>query len=565
MRHLPLIFSASVALFGSSRSVAQDAAHPAMRVRVTTPEIKDVADWRLAALDEKPGDEVFVVTVGGVLETLALSDRKSAPVRAKSGLVQDPTHCVLAFDPLQKGARSRLFVASQRGVERYDPDATGSLSAAPQPIAPRTKLRMRTGRPTFAPLVQDVNGDGMTDLIVPNGSALEVWIQTVSTGDAQERTFVKAATVQVRTSSNESMDADDLSDNLESSILIPSLKLSDVNGDGRPDLLVEDGQRRAFHLVRADGVIPPLPDVTVDLSTFRDTTARGEIALGRTLAGSDRAVYESRDLDGDSIPDAVIAQGRKVWVFRGTKDGPQFTEPSNVLKAADDITAVLVLNLDQDDKPDLLLVRIQVPSLGTLLRGLVSSWEVEMNAVGYQNTGGGKFDTAPKWKNTITFQAPSILSIVKEPEKLLARFEGVGRKFRSPAEGDFDGDGKGDVALVSEDGTSLDVWRGDAQSVRDTARSNDEVLRRVLFEDENSTWDIERILAWLSSFGEQRVAQITGGKAPDVRFPLRSAAAWRLASLAPGDVDGDGRMELVLAYEAVEGESRMLFDLVEWN
>jgi hypothetical protein len=426
-------------------------------------------------------------------------------------------------------------------------------------------MRVRTGQPTFAPLASDVNGDSRTDLIVPNRSALEVWVQTVSTGENAGIAFTKVATVQVRVLSTEATDDENLSDDLENSLFIPSLQLADVNGDGRADLLVEDGEKRAFHLVRPDGSIPPTPDVSVDLAIFKDTTARGELAFGRTLAGSDRAVYASRDLDGDKIQDAVIAQGRKVWVFHGNAQGPQFTEPSNVLKAADDVTTAMVLQLDDDERPDLLLLKVQVPSLGTILRGLVSTWDVEMNAVGYKNTGERKFDTTPKWRSTITFTVPSILSIAKDPEKLLTRFEDVGRKFRSPAQADFDGDGARDVALVAEDALMLDVWRGAAANAQQGTESTDETLRRILFDDANKNWDIDRVVAWLSSFGEQSVTQITGGRQPDARIALRDKKVWRLASLSPGDVDGDGRAEIVLCYEAVDRSGRSVFDVVGWK
>ncbi|MDZ4772363.1 MAG: VCBS repeat-containing protein [Planctomycetota bacterium] len=556
MRQLPLIFVATL--------IAQSGAAELV-VRSSTPEIEHCADWKLAPLDGAPGVELFVVTREGVLETFSFAKRDAGPTRAKTGRIADAAHCALALEVLQTDSKTGLFVASPRGVERLEPDATGSFEGAAVLLAPRAKMTVRTGRPTFAPLAVDVNGDGRTDVIVPKGNALEVWVQNVATGAGSDVEFAKVATVQVRVSSSESTDAGDLSDDLESSLQIPSLHLADVNGDGRDDLLVEDGQKRAFHLVRVDGSIPAVPDVSVDLAIFKDTTARGELTLGRTLAGSDKAVYESRDLDADGIPDAVIAQGRKVWVFHGSKAGPQFTEPSNVLKAADDVTAAMVLKLDDDERPDLLLVRVVVPSLGTILRGLVSSWEIEMNAVGYQNSGERKFDTTPKWKSRITFTVPSILSIAKDPEKLLTRFEGVGKKFRLPAEGDFDGDGAADVALVSEDATTLDVWRGSgaASAVDDDA--NDQTLRRVLFEDENRAWDLDRLVAWLSSFGEQRVALVTGGREPNARHALRSKTEWRLASLAPGDVDGDGKSEIVLSYEALDGSGRAVFDVVAWK
>jgi hypothetical protein len=565
MRELPMILAFVQASVVAAAAQEKSATAPGPVVRASVAFEIPVSDYRLDHLDSAPGMELFVACQDGSIETVHFAPGFPAePVRSRTRL-QDSDHCALALMPIAGQGIADLFVASPRGVERLRPDAHGAFSTPPKVIAPRARMRLRTGKPVFAPLATDVNGDGLTDLVVPNGPALEVWIQQVVTGEVAEPPFAKVATVQVRVSANVTSDASLLSDDLEASLLIPSLRMADVNGDKRPDLLVEDGEKRAFHLVRPDGSIPSTPDVSVDLGIFRDTTPEAEITLGRTLAGSNKAVYESRDLDLDGIPDYVIAHRRKVWVFFGTKDGPQFTEPATVLKAADDVTGVQILNLDDDGRPDLLLVRVQVPSLATLLRGLVSDWEVEADAVGYRNSGERKFETTPKWRSTISFTVPSILGIAKDPDKLIRRFEDVGKKFRSPAEGDFDGDGAGDLALVSEDGTTLDMWRGNPKVTRAVDETPDAIVRRLLFEDENKAWDIDRLLAWLGGFGERRIALLTGGRPAEAHLTLRDAKQWRLVSVAPADVDGDGRVEVVLRYDEVGGAHGSAFDVIGWK
>jgi hypothetical protein len=415
----------------------------------------------------------------------------------------------------------------------------------------------------FAPLAQDVNGDGLTDLVVPGGETLDVWIQQAATEAAGGPAFARAARVRVRVAASADTDTARFSDTLEASVTIPGLRLADVNGDGRPDLLVEDGELRAFHLVRADGSIPREPDVSVDLGIFRDTTPQATLTPGRTLAGQDRTVYESRDLDEDGVPDYVIAHRRKVWVFHGTRSGPQFTEPTTILKAADDVTAVLVVDLD-DGRPDLLLIKVQVPSVAAILRGLVAEWTIDVAAIGYRNAGERTFETSPRWRSTLTFRAPAILSVLKDPEKIVRRFEGAGKKFRTPCEGDFDGDGVADLGLVSADGTALELWRGDAGRPAADSEPHDAVLRRILFEDEDRTWDLDRVLELIGGFGDRRLRVLTGGRASDARLALRDQAEWRLASLAPADVDGDGRTEVVLRYEAVAGGGSV-FDVMGWR
>ncbi len=569
MRQFSLIARILVAASVASAAAAQEpatASGPFVRASLAVgPEL---ADWRLVDLDGSLGSELFVVLAGGTIETIRFEkDASKAPQRG-SGQLADPRHSAIALESLTGSGPPDLLIASPRGVERVRAAPGGVFSGEPRALAPRAKLRLRTGAPLFAPLSKDVNDDGRADLVVPNRETLDVWIQAIATGAGEsgaEPTFTKAASVKVRVTSSASTDAALLSDDLASSITIPGLSMSDVNGDGRPDLLVEDGEKRAFHLVRESGAIPTVPDVSVDLGIFRDTTPAAELVPGRTLAGSDDAVYESRDLDSDGIPDYVIAHRRKVWVFHGTKDGPQFTEPTTILKAADDVTALLVVDLDEDAQPDLLLIKVQVPSIATLLRGLIAEWSVDIDAIGYKNDGQRAFETTPKWRNTLSFQVPSILSVLKDPDEIVRRFEGVGKKFRQPCDGDFDGDGAVDLALVSEDGVRLDVWRGEGDLAQQLLESRESVLRRVLFEDQDSTWDLERLLAWIANFGDRKISILTGGREPSVRFALRDASAWRLSTLEAADVDGDGRVEIVLQYDALPRDGNSTFDVVGWR
>lgn len=528
----------------------------------------EVADHLLVDVDGEAGDELFALGSSGEVRLWmhAGTTRGLDPKSLGELVLSDPRHSLVALAHILGGEKAaQIVVASPRGVELYRQHAGGGFAGEPIALLPKSRFRLRVGLPRLADIVQDVNGDGRDDLVLPAGDTLEIWIQQAArTGSGGETPlapdFKRVAQVHVEVSRSQSTDAGELSDTLAAAFTIPGLVMRDVNGDGRDDLLVSDGDVRAFHLVRADGSIPESPDVTVDLSIFRDTTPAATLAPGRTLAGGDETRYESKDLDNDGIPDYVIAHRRKVWVFHGTKDGPQFKAPSTVLKAADDVTALLLVNLDGDPYPDLLLFKVLVPTVADLLRALVSEWSIDVDAAGYKSKSGRAFETSPTWKSTIEVRLPAILKLAKNPEKFVKRFEDVGKKFRSPVEGDLDGDGASDVALRSEDRAFLDVWR--ARAAQDLRQGDDALVRKLLFEDENKTWDIDRLVTFIGTYAERRIELITGGRAAEARIPLRDPATAHLEVITPGDIQGDKRVQLVLRYRDWAHGGMDVFDVV---
>jgi len=306
---------------------------------------------------------------------------------------------------------------------------------------------------------------------------------------------------------------------------------------------------------REDNTFPATPDVTLDLSTFRDTTPAAEVQLGRTIAGDDKRI-ETRDLDGDGVPDYVIAHRRKVWVFHGTKAGPQFTQPSDVLRVADDVSMILVLRVDEDEFPDLVLMRVQAPTVATILRGLVADWDVEIASLGYANVGGKKFEPSPKWKGGLALRLPAILGILRHPEELVRRLEGTARKFRRLDFGDFDGDGRRDVAVADEKGERVEFFT-DAASTEDEAEQS---VADVFFGEDKRAWELDEILRWVGDFASRQIARHTGGRPPYAAWPVRAAGEFERTATLAGDFAGDGKVDLVVAYRrgAVEG----VFDFV---
>lgn len=520
-----------------------------------------VAEFRVVDLGGAKGMDVLLVGAAGELRTWVLPREGVAGGFLGEAALAQPSRSVLALAPGDgRATLPDLFVLDDRGAHVHRLLADGAYAKDAVELTRRLRLTLRTGTPRFAPFAPDIDRDGLPELVGPRGERLEIWKRPVATGEAKSE-YQKLAAVRIATTRGRKSSAALASDVLESVVRIPSLRLLDQNGDGKDDIWVEEGEQRAWHIVLPDSRIPEEPTRTLDLSLFRDTSSEGGgLQPGRVLAGLDTATLQARDLDLDGVVDFVVAHRRKVWVFPGRKDGPQFEQPSAILKSADDATMIVLVPLDDDERPDLLVLRVVVPGVGTLIRGLVSEWEVEMDAIAYQNTGGCQFGKEPYQRSRILFRLPPILDVVRDPEKILARFETAGQDVRQPVEGDWNGDGATDVAVLdgpdSAPESRVDVWTAADGSGLARKQDDERLLRRLLFQEENKVWDLDRALEWLSSFGEGRLRETTQGRAPGWSLALPAHDQWKVQAAQGADLDGDGRDELLLVRKSRSDASR---------
>jgi len=337
---------------------------------------------------------------------------------------------------------------------------------------------------------------------------------------------------------------------------VPKIRTEDVNGDGRPDLLTVEGTVHEFHLQQPDGTFAA--PITVDVDQFEDSTPKAAIDLGKTAVLGDRKLLQSGDIDGDGIPDYVIAHRRKIWTFVANGDGPQFRKV-RTQAVADDITHLVVVDIDEDGKADLLTFRVRIPSFGSLLLGLVQSLDIDIKAVGYASERDG-FARAPKWRRTITVRVPPLLSLLSRQEEFVERFTEIVEKTRISARGHFRTRDTLDLAIATSDGATLEMLTavGEAPTF---AREGGRLLRRLIFEDEETVFDVDRIFSILSGFVDTMSARTLGERKPDATFALRDPQTWRLADLLPCDVDGQPGDELLVVYHAADDDDRRAYDV----
>ncbi|MEZ6196611.1 MAG: VCBS repeat-containing protein [Planctomycetota bacterium] len=500
-----------------------------------------VATVTLVDLDDDGRREMLVVGRAGEIRVHRLgADGKLA---AREGwALPHPERSLLALARLEgPDSPLHLVVADPDGARAHAWSSEKGLAEEGRRLARRARFDIRGGRPVFADFVRDVNADGRADLVIPDARHVELWLATAEG-------FRRTAQVEVRTRISAEYEAEGNRDFLSQGIVVPDLEMMDVNGDGRPDLVVSRRESTGFHIQTADGAIPVAPDVTLELDRFRDTSEKATVRPGYTLAGTERAKSLIRDLDGDGIPDYLVAHRRKVWIFHGTKEGPQFTKPTEIMKTADEMTGIWLARLDDDEDVDLLIVRVQVPSIAGIIGGLLGSFEIDFTATGYANLDGKRFEKSPSWRRDLTFKLPSITEILRNPEAIIQRFEEAGRKFRRTLRGDFDGDGREDVGLVAEDGAKLEVFFARADDPPPAAETLDDVMREVFFEDDDDVWDLDRMVDWLGSLGARQAARLTAGRSADRSLALPTPAETPLRQALEADLDGRPGREIVLVY-----------------
>lgn len=522
---------------------------------------KAVAAYRSVDLDGDGRAELVLVGDDGTLTAWTLAEGKLR-VRATLAL-PDPDACLCAFADLDGKPGAEVVVAHRGGVIAFalHDDSFGGG----QVVEKRAAFRLRTSRPELSPFVRDLNGDGRADLVLPGARENEIWLREPGEGLA----FTRALTVPSDADIVHTSRPVGLHKTLASRISVPPLDTVDLNGDGRFDLRLETDGRFGYRLQGADGSFGEVREV--DLSLFQDTTPRGTVTLGATAALSDTTRLSSRDLDGDRIPDYVIVHRRKVWVFLAGASGPQFETPHDVKAVAEDVTATLLVDLDADGRADLLLLRVQVPGAAALALGLVRSIDVDLHAVGYRNQGkaegtrdgAGVFAPTPAWRRTVTLRVPPLLSLFEQQEDLAQRFLSILDKVRFAARGEFDGEAPRDVVRASDDGKALELWPGvgDAGDAAVTARG-EKALAEVLFQLEDTVFDLDRLFLLLDGFlsGERAATRV--GATATATLASRARPEFTLADLIAGDLDGDGRDEVIASYRDVRGGR--VFDVVRW-
>ena len=508
--------------------------------------------------------ELILVGKDGIVTRHGL-DAKGALVRRGGATLRDPSHSLLAVADIHPEPGEELVVCDANGTSWIRWPADDVIAPADgQPLVRRARNQLRVDRPRVSSFVQDLNLDGKMDVLLPTLQGVQPFLQEAPAADGTVQ-FRAMGMLPVRAQARVGAEGAGSDPELQGAVVIPQILTSDLNGDGRPDLLTRERSKRSFHLQAEDGTFRE--PIEVDIEQFEDSTPKATVAPGETVVLGDRQLLQRGDVDGDGIPDFVVAHRRKVWTFLSSKEGPQF-QKARTQAVADDVSAMLVVDLDDDRMADLLSFQVQLPGIASLILGLVQSIDIDIRAVGYRSENGA-FAGTPKWRRTVTLRIPPILSLLGKQQELVQKFTEVVSKARLGVRGGFLGKGRRDLALLGTDGKSLELYSTDGEGPTLDSASGRKLLRRLLFEDPNPLFDLDRIFSVVSGILDDQAGGLVGDRKPVATIPLRDAKEWRVADLLVGSFDGAARDGLVVVYELVDSAARpaaelpvRVFDLV---
>ena len=345
-----------------------------------------------------------------------------------------------------------------------------------------TPLPSATGTTPDNVTVADVNGDGNPDLVVSNGGSSSNTV-SVLLGNGNG-TFQAQATFAVGTNPD-------------------GVTVADINGDGKPDLLVANKVSNTISLLLGDGM---------GGFTFLNSINTGQQPNGEALV----------DINGDGRPDLVTPSFNSpgISTFLGNGDGT-FQSATTFPETHQDI-AIAVVDVNGDGKPDLIATDNDNHSVSILV-----------------NTIRGDFITGQQF--TIDQTPPTLLSINRlTPSATTTNASSVtfAVTFSEPVTGvdasDFTlnrpGGASNTTAATLEQGTG----NGTVFDITVSGITGDGMLGLNLV-DNGKIHDLA---------GNRLVAPSAAASfAPGVTYTSGSNPAF----VAVGDINNDGKPDLVLA------------------
>lgn len=462
-------------------------------------------------------------------------------------LIQASDGAIYDLADLDGDGVNEIVVLYPSGVDvyKFDP-ATGKMVRSSTPLL--SGLRGASVQHLVpADVMSDIDGDGDEDLIYPVDGKYYLYFN--DRGVFTKRNQISTKPISVRMSVGEAQ----ISEEVTASVSIPGIEFVDLNADGRKDVHATSKERESFYLQSADGVIPENPTYEVDLSRFK-----GDKPAKSGAGNINPFQFVSKDLNGDERQDYMIVSGNKISVFLAGEQGVDFTKPSQILKVSAESMNAVLLPLNKDQLPDLVIIKYELPSLGRIVAGLAIGLRFEVEFLGYDNSAGSLFSKRPDHRSTMVFKVPPILKLLGELDSITQKFKDLQSQSKSAATGDFNGDGTSDVLKCSVDSIELYFGApGQAVPVAESSedRRGEEFISKILFEQKQRDVTLDTLLSVFSDFVNSFTSASIAGRQPSLVLKLQNAASDRIENIACHDLNGDGLDDAVLFLKDKEEES----------
>ena len=329
-----------------------------------------------------------------------------------------------------------------------------------------------------------------------------------------------------------------------------SVTIADLNGDGKPDLVVANGNSTSN-----------VSTISVLLGSGNGTFASQQTY--NTGNGSNPVSVTVADVNGDGIPDLVVVNSgsNSVGVLIGNGNGTFAAQKTYATGSAPE--SARVADLNGDGKPDLVVANSNANTVSVLKgngNGTFAAQQTFAAGAGPKSIALGDLNGDGKLDLIVADADGNLVNVLLGNGNgtfAAAQSFSTGTKPFSVAIADFNGDGLQDLVVANEKSKSVSVLLGNGNGTFAAQQTVSTGLypASVTAADLNGDGKIDLAVA---NFGDATVSLLWGNGDGTFAAQQTFSVGVQPYSVTFGDLNGDGRPDLVVANEYGSSVSELL-------